>query len=265
VVSSNQSEALATPKELTYIEIDRLKVSPFQSRQHISEKELEDLKNAIKVQGVLQPLLVRKAGDVFEVVAGSRRLKASKALGLKELPVLIKDIDDRQALILSIMENLQREDLNPVEEAMSFNRLAEDFDFSHEEIAEKLGKDRSTITNALRLLNLPSRIQDALVSKRITKSQARTLLGIKEEKAMLGMFEQILRSNLPVNELEKKVRVIKNKSRDIYLENVENGLQQKLGRKVKITAKGKKGRIIIEYYSQEDLEDLMALLGWQEG
>ncbi len=240
-------------------------ISQFQARQHIPEKELEELKNSIKAQGVFQPLIVRKKGIGYEIIAGSRRYIACKSLGINKLPVIIKDLDDKQALIFSIMENLQRQDLNSIEEAKSFKRLIDEFGFSHEAIAEQLGKDRSTITNALRLLNLPQVIQRAVIDEKITKSEARTLLGIKDEAEMLNLFENILTNKIPVNILERTIRG-KKRARvpDLYVANIEKALREKLGRKVTVVFRGKRGRIVLEYYSPEDLENLLKTLGVQE-
>ena len=252
-------------QEYIYIDIAKLTLSPFQSRQSIPQKELEDLKQSIQQQGILQPLVVREKEGRFEIVAGSRRFEAAKSLGLKELPIIIKKLDDRAALLVSIMENLQRQDLNPLEEAESLQRLIKEFNLSHQQIAENLGKDRSTITNTLRLLSLPEPVKQALRQGKISKTQARALLSIKDEAQMLRFLQDI--QGLPVNLLEEKVRRTKpgrsRSKKDIFLANVESGLQEQLGRKVTIINRGKKGRVVLEFYSQEDLEALLKLLGWK--
>ncbi len=254
-------------QEYIYIDTDNLRLSPFQSREQIPEQELKELKQSIQQQGILQPLLVREISKgFFEVIAGSRRLKAAKLLGINKLPAIVKKIGDQQALLVSIMENLQRQDLNPLEEAKSLQRLIKEFNLSHQQISEKLGKDRSTITNTLRLLSLPEPIQEAVKLGKVSKTQARALLGIKDSQQMLQVFQDVLQQNTPVNLLEKKVsraRPKKVKSRDIFLSDVETKLQERLGRKVSIAQKGKRGKVVLEFYSQEDLEALLKLLGWE--
>jgi len=244
----------------TYISIEKLKISPFQTRQHISSPELEELKNSIKERGVIQPLIVRRKGDYYEIVAGSRRYYASKSLGHKELPVIIKNIDDKESLIISILENLQRQNLNPIEEARSFKRLSEEFNLTHAEIANSLGKERATISNAIRLLKLPEVIQRALREGKINMSTARTLLSLDSEAAQIKMFEKILRERLPVRNLEIKVRK-RGSGKDLYVSEAESKLQRSWGRKVEITlTKRGQGKLTFSFYSLQDLERLIEKL-----
>ena len=255
-----KTQARPLGEEYTYISIEKLKVSPFQTRQHISSPELEELKNSIKERGVIQPLIVRKKGDYYEIVAGSRRYYASKSLGHKELPVIIKNIDDKESLIISILENLQRQNLNPIEEARSFKRLSEEFNLTHAEIANSLGKERATISNAIRLLKLPEVIQRALREGKINMSAARTLLSLDSEAAQIKMFEKILRERLPVRNLETKVRK-RRSGKDLYVSEAENKLQRSWGRKVEITLTQKgQGKVAFSFYSLQDLERLIEKL-----
>ena len=249
-------------QEYTYIEIDKLKVSDYQSRQDLREEELKELADSIKSQGIIGPLIVRKKGQDYEIVAGSRRYYACKLLGINKLPVIIKDLTDKSALIFSIAENLQRQDLNPIEEAKSFQRLIEEFGLSPQELSQFLGYDRSTIVNTLRLLNLPEVIQAALRERKISPSSARTLLSLETPEEQLEVFKDLLANKISVRKLEEAVRTKKAKKRvkDPYLKEAEEKLQRALGRKVKIVSLGKRGRLVIEYYSQEDLENLLNFL-----
>lgn len=255
-------------KEYTYIDIDKLKPSIYQSRTDIEDKELAELKESIKTKGLVQPLLVRKYGEHYEIVAGSRRYYASKALGYKELPVILKEMDDQDALVFSIIENLQRQDLNPIEEAKSFKRLMDEFGTSQEDVAQLLSKDRSTISNHLRLLNLPKQIQIALRERKISMSHARTLLSLATEEEQLSLYERILNENLSVRKVEEVVKV-KDKTKQMFktkkkedpnVKAVEEDLQKILARKVKIKSDGRKGKITIDFYSPDDLERLIRLL-----
>lgn len=249
-------------KEYTYIDIEKLRLSEYQSRTDLKEAELKELADSIKSKGIIQPLIVREKGGFYEIVAGSRRYHASKSLGIKELPVIIRDLQDRDALVFSVIENLQRQDLNPVEEAECFKRLMEEFGLSAEEVSRMLGKDRTTVVNILRLLNLPDVIQQALREGRITASGARTLLGLDSEKEQLELFGQLLKEKVSVRNLEEVVRrkKLSKGALEPYFKEAEDNLQKVLGRKIKIMPRGKRGRLVIEYYSQEDLENLMQLL-----
>lgn len=257
-----KEQPLQLRKEYIYIDIKKLKPGPYQSRTDVKEPELKELAESIKTQGIIQPLIVRKRQDYYEIIAGSRRYYASKSLGIKELPVIIRELEDKDALVFSIIENLQRQDLNPMEEARSFKRLVEEFLFSEEEVGRMLAKDKTTIVNALRLFKLPEVIQEALRDGRIRASSARTILGLQTEKEQLALFEQLLKEKISVRRLEETVRSAKAKKKplDPYVRQMENKLQKTLARKVKIISQGKKGKLVIEYYSHQDLENLIQFL-----
>ena len=218
--------------------------------------------DSIKSQGVIQPLIARKKGEEYEIIAGSRRYYACKSLGIKKLPVIIKELTDQEALLFSVVENLQRQDLNPMEEAESFKRLIEEFELSPQELSQLLGRDRSTIANTLRLLNLPEVIQSALRERKISFSQARTILSLESQDEQLEVFKELMKNKISVRQLEEVVRrkKSKKKDKDPYLKEAEENLQKILGRRVKIVSLGKRGRVVIEYYSQEDLESLLNFL-----
>ena len=247
-------------KEFTYLPLGKIKPSRYQPRQEIGEKELKELSSSIKEKGMIQPIIVRKgkAGD-FEIVAGGRRFYAAKSLGLKEIPTIIKDLDDKDSFCFAIIENLQRKDLNPIEESEAFSRLIREFDFSLEDIARWIGKDKTTIANTLRLLKLPANIREALRKGLISRSQARTILSVPQNKQD-KLFHQILKEGLSVREIESRAKrsAKRKKTTDPFVLEVEDKLQKALGTKVRVFNKrNNKGRVVIEYYSLNDLERIL--------
>jgi ParB family chromosome partitioning protein len=248
----------ASSKEFIYLSLEKIKPAKHQPRQKIGKRALEDLARSIKDKGFIQPIIVRKTtGDFYEVVAGERRFQAAKSLGLKEIPTILKDVDDKDAFILAIVENLQREDLNPIEEAEAFRRLINGFGFSLDQVAQFVAKDKTTVVNALRLLKLPEAIKQALKEGIVSRTQARAILGIDKLGEQEKLFRQILREGLSVREIEKKARLASPRKRKIdpFVAEVEEKLQKALGTKVKIFNKrNNQGRIVIEYYTLKDFE-----------
>ena len=253
--------AAMLPKEFTYLPLDTIQPAQNQPRQEIDKKELEGLAQSIKEKGFIQPIVVRKIeGGGHEVVAGERRYQAAKSLGLKELPTIVKDLNEKDAFILAIIENLQRQDLNPIEEAHALRRLIEEFEFSLEDIAQFVGKDKTTVVNTLRLLKLPENIQQALKDGIITRTQARTILTAEKVSDQEKLFRQILKEGLSVRDIEKKARLSSSRKKKIdpFILEVEEKLQKKLGTKVKIYNKrNNRGRIVVEYYTLKDLERII--------
>lgn len=249
------------PQEFIYLPLDKLKPARYQPRQEADEVELQELTRSIKEKGVIQPIVARKtAGGQYEVVAGERRYKAAKLLGLKKIPTVIKEIDDKEAFVLAIIENLQRKDLNPIEEAQAFRRLVDEFAFSLEDVAQFTGKDKTTVVNALRLLKLPEKIKAALREGRITRTQARAILGVERVQDQEKLFQQILREGLSVREIEKKARLASRKKKkvDSFVVEIEEALQRSLGTKVRIfNRRNNRGRVVIEYYTLNDLERII--------
>ena len=253
------------PKEFAHITLDKLKPAKNQPRQEIGGKELLELTQSIKQKGFIQPIVVREVGGGrYEVVAGERRYQAAKSLGLKEIPTIIKELDEKDAFILAIVENLQRKNLNPIEEAEAFKKLMHEFEFSLEDIALFVGKDKTTVANALRLLKLPDTIKQALKEGQITRTQARTILGVEKLQDQEKLFRQILREGLSVREIERKARLSSHKKKkviDPFILEAEERLQKRLGTKVRIlNKKGNRGKIVIEYYSLDDLERITSRL-----
>lgn len=246
-------------REFTYLPLARIRLGKYQPRQEVDDKELKELSESIKEKGFIQPIVVRRIEeDKFEVVAGARRLQAAKLLGINKIPTLVKELDDKDTFMLAIVENLQRKDLNPLEEALAFKRLMEEFGLTQEEVGRFLNKDKSSIANTLRLLKLPPDIQAALRKGILTRTQARTILSLEKEQEQRKLFHQILQEGLSVRELERRVRKAsakRRKQQDPFVLDMEERLQRLLGTKVKvINKKNNRGKIIIEYFNLEDLE-----------
>ncbi len=239
-----------------------------QPRQQLNAEKLAELAASIREKGVIQPVLVRPKGDAYELIAGERRLRAAKKLGFAQLPAIIKDADDPEALQLALIENIQREELNPLEEARAYQQLISKFGFTQEKIAQVVGKNPSSISNTLRLLKLPHQIQTALRQGMITMGHARTILAFDSLDEQGRIFKRTISQNLSVRKLESLLnkRLIGTKrkrriSRNHHLvAQQEEQLQRILGTKVRIIAGRKRGRIILEYYSPDDLERIINLL-----
>lgn len=252
------------PKRLFYCGIEEILPNPSQPRKYFDETKLQELADSIKEKGILEPLLVRRVDQGYELIVGERRWRAAQKAGLKEVPVLLKEGDPREAMELSLIENLQREDLNPIEEAEAFKRLIEEFGLSQGDLATRLGKDRTTITNALRLLKLPPEIKDEILKNRITSGHARAILTLETKEKQKELCALIIKNNLSVREAEILARRWSGKQRKTtpstqkvelksLLLSLQDSLRDYLGTKVRITPKGKRGKIEIEYYSDEDL------------
>lgn len=252
-----------TPASLTKLPVALIKPNPDQPRRSFDPVALEELATSIKEKGLLQPLLVRPKGDMYELIAGERRYKASQMAGMREVPVVIRDIGDREALELALIENLQREDLNPVEEAHGYKRLL-DMDMTQEEVAQAVGKARVTVTNALRLLQLSAEVLQALESGKITAGHARALLMLPEARRSWGLSE-VLSRNLSVRETERlkdKPSATKGTRNSEAYSDVARTLSRHLGTKVRFTAE-RRGKIEISYHSEEELNAILQALGYQ--
>ncbi len=255
---------------ITLIDIKSIRPNPFQPRADFDEVALDELKQSIIEKGIIQPITVRKKGDGFELIAGERRVRASLEAGLKEIPAYIIDVKtDEEMLELALIENLQREYLNSIEIAISYQRLITECNQTYEEIAQKIGKDRTTVVNTIRLLRLPEKIQNALRKNQISSGHARALISIIDEKHQMKIFDKIIKKDLNVRQVEKLVRDINRKpeKRNIAVEgtgefvNIEDKLRQIFGTKVKVFSKGGgKGEIVIEYYSNDDLDRLIEII-----
>ena len=251
----------------TEIALSHLTANPFQPRQAMDPQELSGLVDSIRRHGVLQPIVVRPSAGGFEVVAGERRWRAAEAAGLSTIPVVVRTLTDQEALELALVENLQREDLNPMERARAYRRLIHDFGLTQEQIAERVGKSQPSVANALRLLNLPAQIQVSLEVGRITEGHARALLAVGNEIAMLKLWERVERRGLSVRETEQLARGSISReirrhprAQDPQLRTVQQDLSRRYGTKVSVDGSRTRGHVAFEYYSEEDLQRLLDLL-----
>ena len=243
-----------------------------QPRKYFDKDALEELSASIAENGLLQPILVREYGDGrYQIIAGERRFRASKLAGLTEIPAIVLEKDDRKAAQIALIENIQREDLNPLEEALAYKSLAEEYDMTQEELSLKVGKSRSAIANMLRLLDLPDEILTLVASKELSAGHARTLLGVKDRDNMILLAQRAVEEDLSVRILEEEVKKInKPKKEEVeedeiipfvdYYRELELRVQSHLGRKVKIEGKGRKKTITLTYEDNEDLDEILKLL-----
>ena len=256
--------------EFFHCDINLITPNRYQPRLNFSKDELEDLSGSIKEQGVLQPLLVRKNKTGYELIAGERRLRASKMAGLDKVPVIIKDISDTELLELSIVENIQRENLNAIEEADAYQRLIDEFDFTQEQVATRVGKSRSAVANFLRLRQLNDPIKLNIIDGTLSMGHARALLGAESASQQEAVWKEIISKGLSVRQAEsliKKLKSQKKKSKkptfstdENYFKSITEDLSRRFGTKVEIKRKGKKGKVEIEFYGNEDLGRLIDLL-----
>jgi len=265
-----EAVAAETPASRTIADVPLAQVRPgaHQPRRRFDKDALVQLADSIKAGGVIQPLILRPLpGSGYEIIAGERRWRAAKLAGLETVPAIIKNVDDRTVMEVAIIENLQREDLNSIEEAEAYLRLTDDFHLSQEEVARKVGKDRSTIPNSLRLLKLPKYIQGDIIVGALSAGHARAILTLATPKAQMALAERLKSRGLSVREAEALVsapqRPAKKKPaspRDVHLSRAEEGLKRKYGTKVSINGTEKSGRIIFEYYTNDDLIRLVDIL-----
>ena len=241
-----------------------------QPRRHFDEDALLELSESIKQYGVLQPLLVSDKKDYFEIIAGERRWRAAKMAGLKEVPVVVKEFTDQEIVEISLIENIQREDLNPIEEAMAYKRLMEEFHLKQDEIADRVAKSRTAVTNSMRLLKLSSKVQEMVIADMISAGHARALLGISDEALQETTAMKVFDEKLSVRETEKlvknlvspakKIKTERNTAEDAIYESLEEKMKGIMGTKVSIQRKkNNKGKIEIEYYSRDELERIIDL------
>jgi ParB family chromosome partitioning protein len=246
------------------VAVDRITPSPFQPRRAFDETKIAELASSIRNQGIIQPLVVRPRGDGFELIAGERRWRAAMKAGLGRVPVVLREASDHEALQLALIENLQREDLNPIEEANGYRRLQEEFHWSQEEMADKVGKSRPAISNSLRLLALPDEVQQEVATGNLPAGQARALLGLHTEPLIISACREVIAKGLSTRETEKMVRllIVGRKRRrqallvDPDLKSMVEEIQRSLGTRVRLIPKARstKGKIEIEYYTLPDLE-----------
>ncbi|MDZ7331876.1 MAG: ParB/RepB/Spo0J family partition protein [candidate division KSB1 bacterium] len=252
------------------IEVHKIKPNPFQPRENFDEAALEELKNSIAEKGIIQPITVRRVDDGYELIAGERRLRAVTALNIESIPAYVLEVrSDEEMLELSLIENIQREDLNPIDIARAYNKLLVDCNLTQEAVAKRVGKERSTVANFLRLLKLPPMIQESLRTGQLDMGHARALITIEDEQLQKSIWEKIIKDHLSVRDVERLVRQAAKKrttpegdqpTKSLFVLEMEERLRNKFGTQVKINLKKKGGNIEIEFYSDEELERLLEIL-----
>lgn len=281
--ASAEKVSTAPPGSVQTVPLTRIVASPWQPRKNFTPEALNELVLSVREHGVLQPLLVREVGGHFELIAGERRFRAASEAGLKEVPIIRMDVSDREALELALIENLQREDLNVIEEARGYRLLADSFDLTQEQIAERVGKGRATITNALRLLELPNALQRMVASQELSPGHAKVLMSLKIEQEQILLAERVIREGLSVRALETILKKLQqppspvtrtSSQQDIpadHLRYLNDQLHHLLGTSVRIKSsttlnngKKSKGSIEIDYYSDEDLSRILSIIGYAE-
>jgi ParB family chromosome partitioning protein len=265
-VESASSQNAQGNEAILNIPVSQIRTNKYQPRVDFNQAKLSELTSSIQEKGVVQPILVRKTGQGYELIAGERRLRAVRALNMEKIPAIVRNVQDIDMLEISLIENIQREGLNPIEEANSFQKFISDFNFTQEKIAKVLGKDRSTIANTMRLLGLPKKIQDFISKNMITVGHAKAILSLASEMDRLRVCNLVVKKDLSVRETEalvmrrslgeKKIE----KKKDQNISDIEGQLQQLFGTRVKIAHGKKRGRIQIEYYSNEDLNRILDIL-----
>ena len=261
----------AEPSAANDLLVDEISPNRLQPRSYFDDTKLEELVTSIEEHGVLQPVVVQKADSGYELIVGERRWRASKKLGLKKIPAVIREVSDAQSLEIAIIENIHRQDLNPIEEAEAYARLANEFALTQEMVAKKVGKSRTTVANTLRLLKLSRNIKEDLISEKISMGHARALLGLENSKQMETLRKEIIKQDLTVRQTEGRVNKIKAGSvnkpgpptakKDIFIKDLEKDLARRLGTKVDISPKKNGGKLVVTYYSDDDLDRIQGLMG----
>lgn len=250
---------------VTEIDVGKLMPNFYQPRQGFNQEKMDELKKSIKTHGIIQPIIVRESTEGYEIVAGERRLKAAKEIGLKKVPVIIRQFNNLKTFEVALVENIQREDLNPIDQAVAFKRLVDEFNLTHQELAEITGKSRAFITNTIRLLNLDNWVKERVALGKISLGHAKVMLSIEDQQLQQESGQQIIEQNLSVRELERLIAQWTKKSKKISVQKkiiqkfpeLERELIEKLGTKVKIKYNGKRGNLSIEFYSKDDLNRIL--------
>ncbi len=269
--STESSKKPEIGKDVVYVKIGKVEPNREQPRKSFDEDALLELSESLKQYGVLQPLLVQDKKDYYEIIAGERRWRAAKLAGLKEVPVIIKKLTDQEIVEISLIENIQRENLNPIEEALAYKRLLREFNLKQDEVAERVSKSRTAVTNSMRLLKLDERVQQMVIDELISTGHARALLAITDNEIQYTLAQQIFDEKLSVRETEKLIKKMQNPKQEkaelnqgssmaVFYEDIEQKLKNIMGTKVSINQKdNKKGKIEIEYYSNDELERIVDL------
>ena len=257
-------------EEVQAISVREIRPNPYQPRKIFTEEGIDELKQSILQHGILQPIIVKKSIKGYEIVVGERRFRAAKEAGLKKVPVIVKNLNDEEMMELAVLENLQREDLTPIEEAIAYQTLLDHLKLTQEELAKRLGKSRPHITNHIRLLTLPKAIQDLISQGKISMGHGRALLGLKNKNNLNAIVEKVTREELNVRQLEMLIQQLNDNvpretkkkpvQKNVFIREQESILRERFGTTVTITQKKKKGKIEIEFFSEEDLNRILELL-----
>lgn len=256
-------------ESIANLDIGTVAPSKYQPRKRFDEIKLKELIDSIREKGIIQPIVVRPTENGYELIAGERRFRAAKELGYTNIPAIIKDVSDADSLELALIENIQREELNAIEEAKAYKQLMDQFNFTHETISKAVGKDHSTVANTLRLLGLPEAVQRFVEDGAISMGHARSLLALQKESDMIRFAEKVIKKSLSVRQIEQLVKAAVNGElklpsvKDANIVSIEEKLQQVLGTRVTISHYKKRGKIEIEYYSNDDLERVLNIITGQ--
>ena len=261
-------ESLTKAEKVESIRLKSIKVNPYQPRKLFDENAIQELSESIKEHGVLQPIIVRKVNTMYEIVVGERRFRAASLAGLVEIPAVVRQLTDEQSMEMAILENLQREDLTPIEEAEAYQKLMDNLSLTQEQLAFRLGKSRPHIANHLRLLSLPDVVRKLIMDGKLSMGHGRTLLGLRKKEQIILTAEKTIKEGLNVRQLERLVhkmnedvpRETKTEKKNIFLEEQETNLREYFGTNVSIKKTKNKGKIEIEFFTEEDLERILELL-----
>ena len=269
-VKKAKNEPKTNENGVIELKVNQIEPNREQPRKNFDEDALQELADSIKKHGIIQPLVVQKKGEYYEIIAGERRWRAAKIAGLKHIPAVIKDYSEQEMVEIALIENIQRQDLNPIEEAMAFKQLMQEYDLKQDELAERVSKSRTAVTNSMRLLKLPQKIMEMVINNELSSGHARTLLSIEDEDLQIKVAELVILKQMSVRETEnyvKKLQNNKNKSKDtkntdndFVYRDIENRIKEIVGTKVKVNHKNNgKGKIEIEFYSDDELERIYDL------
>ena len=270
LISENEENTNESGNKLV-IPLNKIRNNAEQPRRSFDNEKIAELAESIKHHGIIQPLILMKENDDYVIIAGERRWRAAKMVGLKEVPAIIMDVTDKEVLELSLIENIQRQDLNPLEEALAYKKLIDNFKFTQEELSKRIGKSRTAITNCIRLINLDDRVKEYIIQGVLSEGHGRALLAIDDGDLQYAIAKKVIDESLSVRELERLIKKVyateKKKKNDdkvddnnIYYKNIEEKLQSYFGTKINLSYKKDKGKIEIEYYSQEDLQRILDIM-----
>ena len=270
LISENEENINESGNKL-FIPLNKIKNNADQPRKSFDNEKIAELAESIKHHGIIQPLILMKENDDYVIIAGERRWRAAKMVGLKEVPAIIMDVTDKEVLEISLIENIQRQDLNPIEEALAYKKLIDNFKFTQEELSKRIGKCRTAITNCMRLMNLDDRVKEYIIQGVLSEGHGRALLAIDDGDLQYAIAQKVIDESLSVRELERLIKKVyateKKKKNDdkvddnnIYYKNIEEKLQSYFGTKINLSYKKDKGKIEIEYYSEEDLQRILDMM-----